>query len=193
MKILKLLMISLLLFSCSTTTKKKHTNNFVVSSENYRNDTIQIKNKLLEFYKLKNKIYYDKPNYQRKILNIKVDTLIYGKDNKFASLILIDEVNKYAKNDKHISYAGECVIGKKKNDTIILINILTLKTFSSKNRSLAKKGLVNNYLKGKLNIKENYNINDVRFWDSKVWQDSLIIKTKQFYLKQNDSLSKTYP
>jgi len=187
-KISNILIIVILFVSCTTTTPKKYLNNVVVSSNIYTKDTIMLKKEVLAFYNLKNKIYAKSPNYQRKILDIRIDTLIYGKDNKFVALILIDDYNKYIHMSdsiaRHISFAGECVIGKKENNLLYLSNILVLKTFSSKKRELARKGLRNNYFRNISNKRGIYNINDVRFWNSKVWEDNLVERIKKFYLKQ---------
>ena len=198
MKKTSILFFFLILFvSCTTTTTpKKYLNSVVVPQEVYADDTIQLKKEILAFYDLENKIWKKQPNYQRHILALRVDTLIYGKDHKFAALLLFDDYNKLVTVDNPNGiptyYAGECFIGKKENDTIKIVTILTLRT-SGKKRFSARKLLRNNYLRLLPYNKGVYNINDIRFWDSKVWDDSLVEKTKHFYEMQQDSTIETYP
>ena len=197
MKKVEILFILLLLVSCTTTTTpKKYLNSVVVSPEVYTLDTIQLKEKIFAYYDLENKIWKKKPNYQRRILALRVDTLKNGKYHKFAALLLFDDYNKLVTmdnpNDIPTYYAGECFIGKKENDTIRIATILTLRTSGIK-RFSARKLLRNNYLRLLPDNKGVYNINDIRFWDSKVWDDSLVVKTKRYYEMQQDSTIETYP
>jgi len=189
--------LAILLAACSTTTPKKYLNNAVVSSDVYTKDTIALKKEIYDFYALENKIHKKNPNFERKILRLQIDTLIYGKDNKFVALVLFDDYNKYVKllnSDKEpVSYTGECVIGYKINDSIQMSSILVLRTSSDKSRDAAKRLLRNEYLRMLTNKKGVYNINDIRFWDSDVWNFSLVEKTKEFYEKQQDSTIETYP
>ena len=183
--------------SCTTTTTpKKYLNMVVVPPDVYSHDTIQLKKEILAFYDLENKIWKKYPNYQRRILALQIDTLIYGKDHKFAALALFDDYNEYVTMDNPddipTSYAGECFIGKKEKDTLRITNRLKLRTSGTKRRA-ARKLLRDRYLRLIPNNKGVYNINDIRFWDSKVWKEKLVEKTKHFYEMQQDSTIETYP
>ena len=189
--------LAILLAACSTTTPKKYLNNVVVSSDVYTKDTIALKKEIYDFYALENKIYEKKKTYKRKILRLQIDTLIYGKDHKFVALALFDDYNESVKyinlNKEPVSYTAESVIGYKKNDSIQMSSILVLSISSDKSRDVAKKGLRDEKFRMLPNKKGVYNINDIRFWDSNVWNFSLVKKTKEFYKMQQDSIIETYP
>ncbi len=190
-----ILMLIIVLVSCTTTTTPdKYLNRIVVAPDVYTKDTIALKKEVYAFYNLENKIYKKLPNQQRKILNLQIDTLIYGPDNKFVALVLIDSYNKIMAemNGKYISYDGECVTGSK-SDTLRMDNILVSKVSAYSSRSAAKRLLRNNYLRIMSTKKGIYNINDIRFWNTKVWNDSLVKKMKEFYIMQQDSTIETYP
>ncbi len=196
-KKIEILLILLLLVTCTTTTTpKKYLNSVVVPPDVYTHDTIQLKKEILAFYDLKNKIWKKYPNQQRRILALRIDTLIYGKDHKFVALALFDDYNEYVTMDNPDDiptyYGGEAFIGKKENDAIKITSILTLRT-SGTTRRAARNLLRDRYLRLIPNNKGVYNINDVRFWDSKVWKEKLVEKTKEFYEMQQDSTIETYP
>ncbi len=180
-----------------TTTPKKYLNKVIVPLNTYTKDTVVLKKVIFDYYNLENKIWKKHPNLQRKILALRIDTMIYGKDNKFVGLAIFDDYNEYLKkldsSSKPVSYQGECVIGFKKNDTIKITNILGPIITSVESRKDLKKYLRQQFFKTLSLKKNNYNINDVRFWDIDSWKYDKVKKQKDFYLKQQDSTIETSP
>lgn len=145
-----------------------------VSKEVYKEDLALLTNAIKAHYDSINNVVI--PEYARNILELKMDTLFYGKDNKIVFLTVLKEENKYA--EKGISFTGECYIAYKKNK---IENLYRLKYSSGSSESLAEVSemIRKIYLREMDYIEGKYNINDTRFWNSRVWEEAEEMKEKR--------------
>ena len=117
--------------------------------------------------------------YSSKVIEIIIDTIFYGSDNKIVYLSIDKSKNKYAKiqdpkNKEGIQYDGECFIGErdKVHNTFIILKNLKYSVSSSgtDGYEYVLKTLREMYFREMGYIDKRYNINDTRFWDSDVWK-----------------------
>lgn len=108
-----------------------------------------------------------------KTLEIYIDTVFYNKDNKIVFLSITKKENRFATNDDGISYLGECYIGTKDSESkkIKILDRLKYSSTSDENDGFEKVQKSNRkiYLTEMEFIDGRFNINDKRFWTSKVW------------------------
>ncbi|MFC7357070.1 hypothetical protein ACFQO1_05185 [Jejudonia soesokkakensis] len=110
-----------------------------------------------------------------KSLEVYIDTIFYNSDNKIVFLSITKKENKYAMNDDGISYSGECYIGIKEAESK-KIKIYDRLKYSSTSDELdgfdrVQKSIRKIYLTEMEFIDGRFNINDNRFWTSKVWSE----------------------
>ncbi len=117
--------------------------------------------------------------YSSKTLEVVIDTIFYGTNNKIAYLVVNKSKNKYAKtqdlkNKEGIQYNGECFIGERDSvhKTFIISKNLKYSVSSSDmdGYEYVLKTLREMYFREIGYIDKRYNINDIRFWDSDVWK-----------------------
>lgn len=187
MKILTYFMFLVFTTSCAqkTSTPKKFMNVNNVPREIYDNDLVHLADIVKVHYDSINNVV--NPQYKTNLLKIKIDTIFYGNDNKIVFLVLLEEENKYA--EKGIQYAGECYIGYKKNK---VENLYKLKNSSTSANSLLEvSGMIRKiYLREMNYMKEQYNINDIRFWNSYVWKEAEEMRAKR---KHFEEMKKNHP
>jgi hypothetical protein len=189
-KKMKVLLYSVFLIftvSCAqkTSTPEEFINTDKVSKEVYEKDLSLLTDAI--------KVYYDSinnvvnPRYVTELLGAKIDTVFYGNDDKIVLLAILTKKNEYAEKD--IQYAGECYIAYKRNKIEILYQ---LKYSSTSTESLEKVSemIRRIYLREMNYIKGKYNINDTRFWDSRVWEEAKEMKEKR---KSFEEMKKTHP
>lgn len=180
-------MFLIFIVSCvhKTSTPKEFINNYVIQKELYKKD-LRLLGNVIE-------VHYDSinnsvnPHHVTKILDIKIDTIFYGDDNKIVFLALLTKKNEYAK--KGIQYAGECYIAYKKNE---IENLYQLKYSSTSTTSLKEVSQMirENYLQEMNYIEGRYNINDTRFWNSNVWREAKEMKENR---KNFEEIKKNNP
>ena len=173
--------------SCAqkTSTPEEFINTNKVSKKVYEKDLLLLSAAI--------KVYYDSINnvvngrYVTELLETKIDTVFYGNDGKIVLLAILTKKNEFAEKD--IQYAGECYIAQNRNQIEILYQ---LKYSSTSTESLEKVSEMirriylweMNYIDGK------YNINDTRFWDSRVWEEAKEMKEKS---NSFEEMKKTHP
>ena len=105
----------------------------------------------------------------QKYLGVIIDTIFYGGENKFALLAIYEQKYINSKNIEQISYRGLCFIGFKKGQDDIIIED-KIKYISSDQSPMKVTSMLRDiYLKELGLIENRFSINDVRFWDSKIW------------------------
>lgn len=187
MKILFYSVFLIFAVSCAqkTSTPEEFINTNKVSKEVYEKDLSLLSDAI--------KVYYDSinnvvnPRYVTELLGAKIDTVFYGNDDKIVLLTILTKKNEYAEKD--IQYAGECYIAYKRNKIEILYQ---LKYSSTSTESLEKASemIRRIYLREMNYIDGEYNINDTRFWDSRVWEVAKEMKEKR---KSFEEMKKTHP
>ena len=187
MKILFYSVFLIFTVSCAqkTSTPKEFINTYKVSKEVYERDLSLLADAIKVHYDSINNVV--NPNCVTKVLAIKIDTVFYGNDNKIVFLALLTKENKYAENG--IQYAGECYIGQKK-DTIKELYQLTNSATATSSIDKVSEMIKRIYLREMNYIRGKYNINDTRFWDSRVWAEAKEMKEKR---KSFEEVKKTHP
>lgn len=110
---------------------------------------------------------------ESRTLEVYIDTIFYNPNDKIVFLSITKKENQYAMNEAGISYSGECYIGIKDagSKSIKILDELKYSSSSSEidgfNR--VQKSIRNIYLTEMEFIDGRFNINDNRFWNSKVW------------------------
>jgi len=145
-------------------------NGFEIDRSEYEED----KKQLTILTKLRRdsiRIYSKTP--EGKSLEIYIDTIFYNPNNKIVFLSITKKENQYVMNDARISYSGECYVGIKESESK-RIKILDQLKYGSTSSELdgfeqVKKSLRKIYLTEVEFIDGRFNINDNRFWTSKVW------------------------
>lgn len=170
-----ILLIFLSVFTCAekSSTPEEFLNHNKTSQKEYNEDKENLESLIY--------IYMDSINSKKKIksesniLSISIDTIFYGTNNKIAFLYLSKNKNPYEVSNKEgIQFVGGCFIGYKNSDnTFDLIDRLKYRFTTSESSKDLSRGLRNIYLREKGYVKDEYNINDIRFWDSTVWVSRL--------------------
>ena len=161
----------LLLFSCKkTSTPNEYLNKFGIEKAEYQSD----KKILSDLTKSRrDSLRKSSATPEGKTLEVYIDTIFYNPNDKIVFLSITKKENQYAMKDAGISYSGECYIGIKnaESKTIKILDRLKYSSTSDKidgfNR--VKKSNRNIYLTEMEFIDNRFNINDNRFWTSKVW------------------------
>ncbi|HAD80458.1 MAG TPA: hypothetical protein DCF99_15310 [Flavobacteriaceae bacterium] len=168
-----------------TSTPEEFTNTNKVPKEVYNEDLVLLTDAIKAHYDSINSVV--NPRSVSKILDTKIDTIFYGNDNKIVFLVLLKKENEYA--EKGIQYAGECYIAYKREKTE---NLYQLKYSSTSAESLKEVSeMIRKTYLGEMNyIEGEYNINDTRFWDSRVWEEAKEMKEKR---KSIEEMKKTHP
>jgi len=165
MKILTYLILIALTTSCTykTSTPKQFINNNKVAKETYENDLVLLTDAIKAHYDSINSVI--NPSSVNKLLVVKIDTVFYSNDNKIVFLGLLTRENEHS--EKGIQYAGECFIAYKKDN---VENLYKLKYSSTSTKSLEEVSEMIRmiYLREMNYIEGKYNINDNRFWESRV-------------------------
>jgi hypothetical protein len=187
MKILFYSVFLIFAVSCAqkTSTPEEFINTNKVSKEVYEKDLSLLSDAI--------KVYYDSinnvvnPRYLNGLLGAKIDTVFYGNDDKIVLLAILTKKNEYAEKD--IQYAGECYIAYKRNK-IEILNQLKYSSTSTESLEKASEMIRRIYLREMNYIDGEYNINDTRFWDSRVWEEAKEMKEKR---KSFEEMKKTHP
>jgi hypothetical protein len=187
MKILTYLILIAFTSSCAnkTSTPKEFNNNNKVTKKAYENDLVLLTDVIKAHYDSINSVI--NPSTVPKLLGVKIDTLFYSNDNKIVFLGLFTRENEHA--EKGIQYAGECFIAYKKDN---VEDLYKLKYSSTSTKSLEEVSEMIRmiYLREMNYIEGKYNINDNRFWESRVWHEAKKMKEKR---KSFEELKKTHP
>ena len=176
MKWFRVIFFNILLFfvsSCvqNTSTPEKYRNKSTVQKNVYVNDVESIKAVLASY--LDSLDVTRKPKPKSKLLSIEIDTIFYGPKEKITFLYLSKKKNPYVINNKDsLQFIGGCIIAKKinKDNSIKIIDELKYKITTSEMSNNISRELRTMYLREMGYIKGRYNINDNRFWESKVWE-----------------------
>ena len=162
--------------SCTknTSTPEEFINTNKVTKEAYKKDLELLTDAIKAHYDSINNVV--NPRAVSKLVSAKIDTVFYGNSNKIVFLALLTRENY--NTEKGIQYAGECYIGYKKDR---VENLYNLKYSSTSTESLEEvhKIIRKIYFREMKNIEGNYNINDTRFWDSRVWEEAKEMKEKR--------------
>ena len=166
------ILLFLLLFSCKkTSTPNEYLNKYGIEKAEYQSD----KKILSDLTKSRrDSLRKSSATPEGKILEVYIDTIFYNPNDKIVFLSITKKENQYAMNDAGISYSGECYIGIK-NAESKTIKILDRLKYSSTSDEIdgfnrVKKSNRNIYLTEMEFIDNRFNINDNRFWTSKVWK-----------------------
>lgn len=182
MKYCKFLLIIGLLFTVScvkkTSTPKEYLNQNKVSEEVYFKDKRILKKAVITYMDSVNMIRKPKP--KSKILSITIDSVFYNSNNKIVLLAIFKRHNPYVQllnkpeYQNGIDYKGKCFIATKDtiNGSIKIIDRLKYSTGSKESDGYqrVKNKLREIYFQEMNYIDKKYNINDTRFWSSKVWK-----------------------
>ena len=161
------------ILSCKkTSTPKEYLNQYGIKHSEYEND----KKYLVNLTKLSHdSIRASSATPEGKSLEVYIDTIFYNPHNKVVFLSITKKENQYAMNKEGISFSGECYIGIKdtKSKNIKITDRLKYITTSSENDGFdwVQKSVRNIYLTEMEFIDNRFNINDNRFWTSKVWKN----------------------
>lgn len=116
-----------------------------------------------------------------------IDTVVYSPDfKKFATLIITKNSTsqQLMPNSEEWYYNATCFLGTKKNDTLSLYWYGPNFT-NSNNPSYLSETIRKKCFEDLQNSKEErYNINDNRFWDSKVWKQKELQDSLQIFLNE---------
>ena len=159
------------IISCKkTSTSNEYLNGVKVEQSEYQAD----KKQLVYLTKLRrDSVRSSSKTPEGKSLDIYIDTIFYNKGGKIVFLSITKKENRYALNDDGISYSGECYIGTKDSESkkIKILDRLKYGSTSADNHGFEKvqKSNRNIYLSEMEFIDGRFNINDNRFWTSKVW------------------------
>ncbi|QMU63340.1 MAG: hypothetical protein GKR88_02965 [Flavobacteriaceae bacterium] len=181
-------LIILVFYSCEwkTSTPEKYLNKNEVSKGKYKEDVKNLKELTLHFLDSIGNV--TKPKSKVSNLETSIDTIFYGNDNKIVFLAITKMFNPYVKlktgeeYQDGIDYDGGCFIGKKDsvNGNIKIIYRVKYSVGSDESDGYlrVKNKLGEIYFREMEYIDGRYNINDMRFWDSKVWEEAEIMKQK---------------
>lgn len=187
MKILFYSMFLIFTVSCAqkTSTPEEFINTNKVPKEVYEKDLSLLTDAIKTYYDSINSVV--NPHYVTKLLSAKIDTVFYGNDDKIVFMALLTKKNEYT--EKGIQYAGECYIVYKKNK---IESLYQLKYSSTSTESLEEVSeMIKRIYLGEMNyIEGKYNINDTRFWDSRIWEEAKEMKEKR---KSFEEMKKTHP
>lgn len=176
MKILTYLILLVFITSCAqeTSTPEEFMNTNKVPNEVYRKDLVLLTDAVKVHHDSINSVV--NPRSVSKLLDAKIDTIFYGDKDKIVFLALLTKENEYA--EKGIQYVGECYIAYKKNK---VENLYELKYSATATSSIIKVSemIRRIYLREMNYIEGKYNINDIRFWDSYVWEEAEEMKEKR--------------
>jgi len=161
-----------IIISCKkTSTPNEYLNGLKIEQSEYQADKKQLTN----LTKLRrDSVRTSSKTPEGKTLEIYIDTVFYNKDNKIVFLSITKKENRYAiNNDDGISYSGECYIGTKDSESkkIKILDRLKYSSTSDEDDGFdrVQKSIRNIYLTEMEFINGRFNINDNRFWTSKVW------------------------
>lgn len=107
---------------------------------------------------------------ETKLLGLKVDTILYGPQNKISFLVLIKRYNPNIYGADKSEIIGRGYIGFKQDQSFDIIKELKYKITGSNSYLLASKSLRAIYFKELEYLPEKFNINDERFWSSSIWE-----------------------
>lgn len=187
MRLLFYLVFLIFTVSCAqkTSTPEEFMNTNKVPKEVYNEDLALLTDAIKAHYDSINRVV--NPRYVTKLLDAKIDTVFYGNDNKIVFLTLLTKENEYA--EKGIQYAGECYIAYKKNKVEGLYQLTNSVTATSSINKVSEM-IRRIYLREMNYFDGDYNINDTRFWDSRVWEEAKEMREKRKYVEE---LKKTHP
>lgn len=162
-------------FHKNTDTPKGFLNYSTIKKEDYTKDStklIQIFNSTLEKREgfFNNKMYFD----STKLI---IDTIIYNQEFDKMAIFLIVANPTYRQlmpNKKYNwVYDATCYLGLKKNDTIALTWVGPVFTNSYNQQNISnniRDACFRHFVTSDTNRLYMYNMNDVRFWSSPIWQ-----------------------
>jgi|GEM_PF-2345277 len=196
-----LILVVVISCECKTNTPIEFLNKHNTSEAAYARDIKKLEKETLH--------YIDSIGKQKtpisKVTNVDVfiDTVFYNNENKIVFLAITKRINPYVKlksGDEYkdgIDYYGNCFIGNKDSSYINIIHKLNHSVNSDEpdGYSRVKKKLRKIYLCEMNNGNNRYNINDMRFWDSKVWEEAEIMnaKMKRYLKKKKTNPEDVYP
>jgi len=181
-------------FRKNTDTPREFLNHTVVSKKDYFKDSVEIWDKLRssllsreDFFS--NRAYFDSTE-------VIIDSIVYSPDLKKIAAIVIVKNPTYRQlmPDKKYDwyYDATCYLGIKQNDTItiswlgpVYTNSYNKQNISNDIREACFRTFVTKDSVGPNAYK--YNLNDIRFWDSKIWKE---IEEKRI---RNHALSQPSP
>ncbi|MEO8150669.1 MAG: hypothetical protein ABI723_23760 [Bacteroidia bacterium] len=197
---LQILLIALLSFfsSCGQFREKKITpneflNHTVIKKERYSKDSLEILIQLKIFLSKHEDFFYNKAYFDKTLLII--DTIIYSPDfNKLAVFVITKNPmyrQPYSDGKNEWYYDATCYLGLRQSDTISLSwwgPNFTNSTDEEELSLIIRDSYFTEQARGDT-IKANtykYNLNDVRFWGSYVWNEieEEEIKKKEFELEK---------
>lgn len=190
------------LYSCEGMKQKKYTpkeflNHAVINKEDYNKDSLEIISQLKvsllnheDFFN--NKAYFDSTQ-------LIIDSIIYSPGfNKLAVFVMTkNPTYRQLMPDKNYKwyYEATCYLGVRQNDSISLSWIGPSFT-NSYNRSELSDIIRDSYFadfatKDTVGLYTyKYNLNDIRFWDSSIWQE---IEDKKHKKKEFEVEKKNHP
>ena len=179
-KIISLIVV-LSFISCNkTSTPKEYLHQSRISFDEYKKDVRILEELTLARLDSIRDYHNEKGIYSAKSVKVIIDTIFYeSSSNKIVYLCIEKIKNKYAtiqdpENKEGIEYDGECYIEKKDitNNTFIILKNLKYSTSSPgvDGYPYALKTLRLMYFREMNYIDKKYNINDTRFWNSRVWE-----------------------
>lgn len=193
MRLFGILLVLTFLCSCKqTTTSKEFLNTYTVNPELYKKEK--------EILEVIARDYIDSignnitPPSPLKTIYFKIDTIFYNGQEKFALLYYRKVKHSiYIFNQDSTSYDGGCLIGTKVGENTDSLKILAELTISSSSENSSEWVINDNrstYLRELKYVKGKYNINDIRFWESDVWEKAEIMNAK---MKRYLEMKKTNP
>lgn len=158
--------------SCTkTSTPIEFLNDFQIDEMEYQSDLKQLEQLTWKrFDSIRNT--YKTPKGES--IEIYIDTVFYSKDDKVVFLSILKQENPYAyNNNEGISYIGNCFIASKKSKSIRILNKLKYSSTSDEVDGFVRvqKSIREIYLREMEFLDGRFNINDDRFWKSKIWEN----------------------
>ena len=153
--------------------------NSVINKEVYKKDSVQIVKQLEVFLKGHKNFFFSKEYYDS--TQLLIDSIIYSPELNKLAIFVITKNPIYrqlvpAKEYKWY-YNANCYLGIRQNDTIILSSIGP-RFRNSVDKDKLIKMMRNTYFSKYAGIKNSngsykykFNLGDIRFWDSPIWQE----------------------
>lgn len=166
MRIIKLILL-LLIISCSGRKGTVPDHNKLEQITEYK-DVNALRKKTNEY--LDSVMISKNPPSKSKIMEIRVDTIFYGSDNKICYLALIKRHNPYITQTDKSEFIGKAFIGYKNTRDFFIEGLLKYSVTGAGSYEVASKSLREIYLRELDYIDGQVSIDDSLFWKSHLWE-----------------------
>jgi hypothetical protein len=197
--LLMFLLVSLTSCKHDYNTPKEYFFKNIVDKTTYISDSIYLA-KVVKFMAINSVDPFRGPTFYDESTTVIIDTILYDKKNNLLAFWVITEISTSKLNDSDIDspyfYNGICMYASRKNKKDILkvyefgpVGFIMFPNFEDVHNGLSDYSFKYNKTFKRLDAKEVYNMDDIRFWSGIEWSEIL----KNPYRYKVDTVIKRKP